>query len=155
MRFFTAIKTFFRVLSDGEFAGNVAEYDRQLTAYSLAVLIAMQREGRLVDFLLENIDSYDDSQVGAACRSIHKNCQKVIKDLVEIGPVRTEKEGSKVTVDDGFDPSAIRLVGKVAGDPPFKGVLRHHGWAASAIRITPPPSGQDPSVITPAEVEIR
>jgi hypothetical protein len=155
MRFITAIKTFFRVLSDGSFAHNVSEYDRQLTAYSLSVLVAMQREGRLVDFLLENIDSYDDAQVGAACRSIHQNCQKVIKDFVEITPVRSEKEGAKVTVEEGFDPSAIRLTGKVSGEPPFKGILRRHGWRAAELRLTPSPAEQDPAIITPAEVEIR
>ncbi|MBI4872514.1 MAG: DUF2760 domain-containing protein [Candidatus Riflebacteria bacterium] len=155
MRIFKAIGAFFRVLTDREFANQLSSLDRQMMSASLAVLTAMQREGRMVDFLLENIDAYDDAQVGAACRSIHQNCQKVIKDLVEVAPVRDEREGSKVTVEEGFDPSAIRLVGKVSGDPPFKGILRHHGWMAKAVHLTPPQAEQDPAVITPAEVELK
>lgn len=155
MRLFTAFKTFFRVLSDGNFAGQVSALDRQMTAASLAVLVAMQREGRMVDFLLEEIDAYDDAQVGAACRQIHKSCQKVVRELVEVGPVRAEREGSKVTIEEGFDPSAIRLVGRVSGSPPFKGILKHHGWRATEVRLAPVPNEQDPNVITPAEVEIR
>ena len=155
MRIFTAIKAFFRVLSDADFARNVSELDRQMTATSLAILVALQREGRMIDFLLEDITGFDDEQVGAAAKEIQRKCQKVIKDFVEVAPVREEREGAKVTVDEGFDPSAIRLVGKVSGDPPFKGVLTHHGWQARAVHISPIPAGQDPAIITPAEVEIR
>ncbi len=155
MSIILAIKTFFRVLFDREFAGKVAGLDRQMTAASLALLVAMQREGRLIDFLLEDIDSFSDAQVGAAARSVHKNCRKVVQELVEVGPVRTEDEGARVRVEKDFDPSAIRLVGNVKGDPPFEGTLKHHGWRAQEVRIVTPPLGQDERVITPAEVEIR
>ncbi|MBI3892190.1 MAG: DUF2760 domain-containing protein [Candidatus Wallbacteria bacterium] len=155
MRIFSAFSTFFRVLSDGEFAGRVAELDRQMTAASLAILVALQREGRMIDFLLEDIANLDDEQVGAAAKEIQRKCQKVIKDFVEVVPVREEREGKPITIEEGFDPSAIRLVGKVSGNPPFKGVLTHHGWKAKEVRLSPIPAGQDATVITPAEVEIR
>ncbi|MBI4867455.1 MAG: DUF2760 domain-containing protein [Candidatus Wallbacteria bacterium] len=155
MQILSAFKAFFRILSDADFARQVDELDRQTTAASLAILVALQREGRMIDFLLEDIANLDDDQVGAAAKEIQRKCQKVIKDFVVVAPVRDEREGSKITVEDGFDPSAVRLVGKVAGDPPFKGVLTHHGWKAKEVRISPIPPGQDPTIITPAEVEIR
>jgi hypothetical protein len=69
--------------------------------------------------------------------------------------VRQEPEGAVVEVPPGFDPSAIRLIGNVRGSPPFKGVLKHHGWRVAEIKMSSPPSGQDLRVVAPAEVEVR
>jgi hypothetical protein len=54
----------------------------------------------------------------------------------------------------GFDPSAIRLVGNVTGNPPFKGKLIHHGWRVKGYNIPKVPEGQDDLVLVPAEVEL-
>jgi hypothetical protein len=37
----------------------------------------LQERGRLVDFLMEDITSYDDAQVGAAARVVHQGCKAV------------------------------------------------------------------------------
>jgi hypothetical protein len=120
----------------------------------LRMLTILQREGRLVDFFLEEIDAYTDEQVGAAVRDIHRNCRKALLEHVVLQPVLPEAEGAQVTVPAGFDASAVRVTGNVTGSPPFTGTLRHHGWRVKDLRITPPPAGQDEFVIHPAEVEL-
>ncbi len=121
---------------------------------AVQVLSIFQKKGRLIDFLQEDISSYEDSQIGAAVRNIHKGCREALLEHMNIEPVMKETEGSDVTVEEGFDPSAIRVTGNVAGSPPFKGVLRHNGWRVSETVIPPLPKNQDLSVIEPAEVEI-
>jgi len=121
---------------------------------AVQVLSILQKKGRLIDFLQEDITGYEDSQIGAAVRNIHKGCKEAIAEYVMIEPLMKEAEGSDITVEEGFDPSAIRLTGNVAGDPPFKGVLRHCGWRVASTTIPALPKNQDLSVIEPAEVEM-
>jgi hypothetical protein len=118
------------------------------------LLALMQKEGRLLDFLQEEIAGYSDGQVGAAVRNIHASCRRVLAEHVGLAPVMEGEEDSAVTVTAGFDPSRVRLIGNVTGEPPFSGVLRHHGWRATALRLPRAPAGFDPSVIAPAEVEL-
>lgn len=118
------------------------------------VLAMLQKKGRLIDFLQEDISGYEDGQIGAAVRNIHKGCREAIDEYVNIEPVMKETEGDDITVEDGFDPSVIRLTGNVVGSPPFKGVLRHCGWRASTTAMPPLPKNQDASIIEPAEVEM-
>ncbi|MBM3993925.1 MAG: DUF2760 domain-containing protein [Planctomycetes bacterium] len=120
----------------------------------ILLLTLMEREGRLVDFLLENIDGYDDQSLGAGVRKIHKDCQKVLKEHLEMEPVLKGEEQTPVTVPAGFDPSAVRLTGNVTGSPPFTGTLIHHGWRVTKIKVNQPPEGHDAFVLHPAEVEL-
>jgi hypothetical protein len=120
---------------------------------ALRLLGLLQEEGRLVDFLEEDLSGYPDAQVGAAARGIHEGCRKALRARVTLEPVLRGAEGDGVTVEPGFDPAAIRLTGNVSGVPPFRGVLRHPGWRVTATTL-PPRRGLDPHVIAPAEVEI-
>jgi hypothetical protein len=120
----------------------------------LRLLALLQREGRLLDFLLEDIQAYSDDQVGAAVRDIHRLCQNAIKEHLTLAPVLSQPEGAAVEVPAGFDPSAIRLTGNVTGQPPFRGTLRHPGWRVQELKLDPPPEGQDELVLMPAEVEL-
>ena len=124
------------------------------TAEPLRLLALLQREGRLVDFLMEDIQSFSDQQVGQAVREIHRQCRKILDEHLVLEPVLTQREGEQATVPAGFDPSAIRLVGNVTGQPPFTGTLAHRGWRVRQIKLAPPPAGQDEHVIMPAEVEL-
>lgn len=124
------------------------------TDAAVQLLALFQREGRLVDFLREDIQPYDDSQIGAAVREIHKACRQVLTEHLTLEPVLSGTEGDEVTVPQGFDPSAIRLTGNVSGEPPFHGSLRHAGWRATQVKLPSQPAGQDPKIVTPAEVEI-
>jgi hypothetical protein len=120
---------------------------------ALRLLASLQEDGRLVDFLTEEIASYSDEQIGAATRGIHGACAKALRACVTLEPVLAGREDDAITVPAGFDPATIRLTGNVHGDPPFTGTLRHAGWRAAGVSI-PARSGLDPKIIAPAEVEI-
>ena len=120
---------------------------------ALRLLGLLQEEGRLVDFLEENLEPYPDDQVGGAVRAIHEGCRKALHAQFALEPVLRGAEGENVTVDAGFDAAAVRLTGNVAGVPPFRGVLRHGGWRVTSATL-PERQGIDPRVIAPAEVEI-
>jgi len=120
---------------------------------ALRLLGVLQEEGRLVDFLQENIAPYSDQQVGAATRGIHESCAKALRSCVTLEPVLPGREDEPVTVPAGFDPAAVRLVGNVQGEPPFTGTLRHAGWRVTRI-VIPERKGLDPRIVAPAEVEI-
>jgi len=127
---------------------------KPITDAAVQLLALFQREGRLVDFLREDIQPYDDTQIGAAVREIHKACRQVLAEHLTLEPVLNGQEGDEVTVPQGFDPSTIRLTGNVSGEPPFRGSLRHAGWRAAQVKLPAQPAGQDPKIIAPAEVEI-
>ncbi len=118
------------------------------------VLSLLQREGRLIDFLQEDIEPYDDAQIGAAVREVHRGCRTVLKDSFGLVPVLDAREGTEVEVDEDFDPARIKLTGNVHGEPPFRGVLRHCGWQAAEIRLPVQTGDVDRRVIAPAEVEV-
>jgi hypothetical protein len=124
------------------------------TGAAVQLLAILQREGRLLDFLQEDVDAYSDAQIGAAVRDIHRGCKKALAEHMPLEPVLREPENAQVRVDPGFDPSRIRLVGNVVGEPPFTGALRHHGWRIAKVTLPSPPRGTDPSVVAPAEVEL-
>src|SRR4029077_6144348 len=86
----------------------------------LRLLALLQREGRLVDFLLEDIQAYPDAQIGAAVRDIHRQCRRLLNEHLVLEPVLPQAEGATVEVPPGFDPSAIQLTGNVTGQPPFR-----------------------------------
>lgn len=120
----------------------------------IRLLGLLQREARLLDFLMENIAPYADDQIGASVKDIHAKAQAVLKKHLTLEPVMGQGEGAKVTVQAGFDPSAVRLVGNVSGQPPFSGTLQHAGWRVKAVTLPKPGDGQDEFVLMPAEVEL-
>lgn len=119
---------------------------------ALRLLALLQTEARLVDFLMEDIAAAQDVQVGQAVREIHKKGQLVLKQHLTLVPILADAE--TVTVPKGFDPSAIRVVGNVTGEPPFTGKLEHPGWKVTELKLPPIPEGQNPFVIQPAEVQL-
>ena len=121
---------------------------------ALAMLALLQREGRLVDFLQESIDDYDDADIGAAVRDIHRGCRKVLAEYLTLEAVMPGDEDDEIKVPAGFDPAEIRLVGETKGEPPFAGVLRHHGWRVTRTKLPSLSDGVDRAVLAPAEVEI-
>jgi hypothetical protein len=121
---------------------------------ALALLGLLQREGRLVDFLRESIEGYGDADIGAAARDIHRGCKKVVDDHFKLEAVMPGQEDDKVQVPKGFDPSEIRIIGEAKGEPPFTGVLRHHGWRAIEATLPTLAEGVDRAVVAPAEVEL-
>lgn len=128
---------------------------RQDQRLFLHMISMLQRKGRLIDFFAEDLESYDDAQIGAAVREIHATCRREVEKSLSLKPVIGAMEGETVTVEAGFDPGSVKLVGNVSGEPPFSGVLRHRGWQAGKMEMPTFSGDQDPSVIAPAEVEIE
>src|SRR5206468_10632495 len=136
----------FRLLFNAAFAGQVASGLKELEksqakpvpakvpvrelapervhASGLFVLSALQREGRLIDFLEQDVTGFSDEDVGAAARVVHGGCRKVIEQFFEFEPAVKGDEGISMSVPAGFDPQRIRLTGNVTGKPPFKGTLK-------------------------------
>jgi len=180
MRVFVAIRAFFRALVDGDFARRVAlllggasvseapaqarpeataapakaKTERRSDAISL--LAALEREGRLVDFLQESLEGYNDAQIGAAARDVHRDCAAVLRRMFALEPVLAETEGAVVEVPSGYDTGVYRLTGNVTGQPPFRGTMIHHGWRATACQV-PAFSGsrEGALVVAPAEIELK
>ena len=126
-------RIFRRCLKDGEFRRQAAELGRKgreevERAGAVRIVAQFQEEGRLVDFLMEDMGKFDDARVGAAARSIHGRCRAVLEEAFSLKPVLEGKEGAEVTVREGFDPLSVRLEGNVGAKPPFKGILRHPGY---------------------------
>jgi hypothetical protein len=181
-RLWLAWAYFFRVLFDGVFAARVQALDEgapgpDLSASTAAepppvtpaiaaatapaassdaalqLLALFQREGRLIDFLQQDVSTFSDADIGAAARVVHDGCRKALSTHVAIHPVRSEREGGAVTLD-AIEPNAVKLVGNVSGSAPFRGTLRHRGWRVESVRLPEPVPGHDPRVLAPAEVEL-
>jgi hypothetical protein len=121
---------------------------------ALQLLSLFQRDARLLDFAMEDLSGYSDADIGSAARVVHEGCRKVVSEHFSIEPVRSETEGSRITLDEGFDAAAIRLTGNVVGKAPFHGSLSHRGWRVTDVRLPKLASGHDATVLAPAEVEL-
>lgn len=121
---------------------------------ALQLLGLLQQDGRFIDFLQEDVAAYSDADIGAAARIVHDGCRKVLRNHFELAPVRSENEGSRLTIQAGFDPNALRLTGNVVGSAPFTGTLVHRGWRVTEVRLPKLADGHDVSVVAAAEVEL-
>ena len=121
----------------------------------LHVLSVLQREGRLLDFLSEDLAPFEDAQIGAAVRNIHEGCNTALRKYLSPAPVTATAEGETMTVEPGFDPAAVKLIGNVVGEPPFQGVVKHRGWRVEKLQMPTFTETGDPKIIAPAEIEIE
>jgi hypothetical protein len=178
-----AVGTFFSILGDGEFAARVQRLRsgapmpaspapvaaptpapapqpapvvlKQATPdAALQLLGLLQRDARFVDFVEEDVANYSDADIGAAARVVHGGCRTVLREHFTIRPVRDEAEGSRITLPEGFDATAVRVTGNVVGKAPFTGSLSHRGWRVEEIRLPRLAESHDAKVIAPAEVEL-
>jgi hypothetical protein len=121
---------------------------------ALQLLGLLQRDARFIDFVEEDVAGYSDADIGAAARVVHGGCRTVLREHFTIRPVREEAEGSRVTLPEGFDATAVRLTGNVVGKAPFTGSLSHRGWRVDDVRLPKLAASHDASVIAAAEVEL-
>ncbi len=132
------------------------ELSLSVEAGAVQMLAILQRQGRLIDFLQEDLRMYDDAQIGTAVRNIHEGCRQALIEHVKLEPIFEEVEGSPVTVQPGFDTRAVRLTGDVVGEPPFRGALRHRGWRVVRIDLPKQVYGRDKEmIVAAAEVEVN
>ncbi len=167
-----AVRCFLAILRTGRLDGGLAaelgleepaprrpapiERERTETAAegALRILGLLQREGRLVDFLMEDISAYPDDQVGAAVRDVHRECAAALRRCLRLVPVIDGVEGTYVRLGSAGE-AEVRFLGNVPlGARPEGGILRHKGWRAASIEL-PPATGEDPTLLAPAEVEVE
>ena len=123
----------------------------------VAFLALLQEQGRLVDFVKEDVAAASDQQLGAAARVVHAGCRKVLEEYFDIATVQTGNEGDNVVLVNGYDAAAHRLLGAVPENPPYTGKLLHPGWLARSVklpRVTGTTEQRPWPVLAPAEVEI-
>lgn len=163
MSLLIAIKTFFKAWKEPNQARKFLENEQKKEipkkdecdkGSHLQLLALLQESSRLVDFLKEDISSFSDDQIGVIVRKIHADSAKSLEEIVTIRPIREESEGSLIQIERGYDPSLIKVIGKVTGEPPFSGVLIHKGWKAHKKSL-PKKLIEQKEVIYPAEVEVN
>jgi hypothetical protein len=121
---------------------------------ALQILAILQRDSRLLDFLMEDIGSYSDEQIGAAVRELHDQCRDSVSRYVTLQPVIDGVEGT-FTQAPSKDPNLVKFVGNVPATPPSGGILRHKGWRAAKVDLPSLPTKQDAAILAPAEIEIE
>ena len=121
---------------------------------ALQLLALLQRDARLIDFTQESLSGYSDADIGAASRVVHEGCAKVLREHFAIAPVRAEAEGSRITLQAGFDAAAVRLTGNVVGQAPFTGTLGHRGWRVTEARLPQLTDDKAAAILAQAEVEL-
>ena len=181
-RLLLAFRAFFLVLFYAETAGRVKEaLDRRASepqgesaqipkmapakkpakprirrSEAVTLLASLQREARFVDFIQESLAGYSDAQIGAAVRDVHRGCEAVLHRVFALRPVVAGDEDADIEVERGFDAGRFQLVGNVAGEPPFRGRLVHHGWEATQCDLaTWTGSDAAANVVAPAQVEVK
>lgn len=183
MRFFYAIKVFFQILFSAEAARKVhlalypavpdVEIDSQtktaektaekvekkivekpLRSDALTLLAALQREARFIDFLQENIQPYDDAQIGVIVRDVHRGCAEVVKRMFNVQPLTEVPEGQKISLDAPVNPQVFQLIGKTpTSSDAVSGTVVHPGWKAESCNV-PVWSGTEDAIRVIAPVEI-
>ncbi|MGI4846922.1 MAG: DUF2760 domain-containing protein [Janthinobacterium lividum] len=123
-------------------------------AAALQLLSLLQRDARLIDFSEEDLTGYEDADIGAAARVVHEGCRKVLREHFTIVPVRSEAEGTRITLPQGFDAASTRLTGNVTGVAPFTGTLNHRGWRVDNTRLPQLAQAHDATILAPAEVDL-
>jgi hypothetical protein len=121
---------------------------------ALQMIAILQRDSRLVDFLMEDISGYADDQVGAAVRELHDQCRDSLARYIHLEPVIDGVEGTFAKAP-SKDPNVVKFVGNVPAKPPAGGTLRHKGWRAAKVDLPALSPKQDATIVAPAEIEIE
>jgi hypothetical protein len=119
---------------------------------ALQFLGILQRDARLVDFLMEDISGYADDQVGAAVRQLHNDARDSVSRYFALQPVIDGVEGTYAKAPG--DAALVKFTGNVPAKTPAGGTLRHRGWRASKAEL-PNLGKMDAALIAPAEIEIE
>lgn len=168
-----AFRSFFSILFGGSLAVDIAQafgYTKPMPAKAaepstappkpqfspadgaVQILGILQRDARLIDFLMEDITPYSDEQVGAAVRDIHTQARQSLDRYLKLVPVIDAVEETVVNTS-GVDAASYKLIGNV---PPSgkaaSGLLRHKGWKAEKVDL---PATKPTAILAPAELEIE
>ena len=163
-----AFRSFFSLLFSGRLPGDIAQafgFSKAMPVKApsaavtpgpnegaVQILAILQRDARLVDFLMEDVSGYSDEQVGAAVRDVHAQARQTLDRYLTLRPLLDAVEG-EFTKTEGMDRASVRFVGNVpaSGKAPG-GLLRHKGWKAEKIDL---PKAAMSAVVAPAEIEVE
>ena len=122
---------------------------------ALTLLRVLQREGRFIDFVQQDIAAFSDADVGAAARVVHDGCRAVLHQQLELRAISdvAEDEPSKISDPEEIRSGRWKLTGNVGGAPPHQGFVRHCGWLALQCRLPQSVGNDDPAILCPAELE--
>ena len=121
---------------------------------ALQLLAILQKEGRLIDFINEDVSAFSDEQVAAAARVVHAGVKKALQQHMTFAPVSDTPEGNNINLPADFDKNAYRLMGNITGSGPFNGALVHKGWKVTDFSLPKLADGIDLHVVAAAEVEL-
>jgi hypothetical protein len=135
---------------------NVQLFSQETLQQSAAItlLATLQREARFIDFIQESLAGFSDAQIGAAARTVHDDCAKVLQRFFDLQPIVNQPEESPLEITEG-NASSFQLTGNLSQSFPCQGKLIHSGWKATKIDL-PTWSGQPETalIVAPSEVEI-
>lgn len=119
---------------------------------AVQILAVLQRDARLVDFLMEDLSAFGDEQIGAAARDVQTQARESLSRYLRLEPVIDGVEGTFTKIE-GIAPSQVKLIGNVppSGKAPG-GLLRHKGWKAAKVDL---PQAEPGMVLAAAELEIE
>jgi uncharacterized protein DUF2760 len=121
---------------------------------ALQILGILQRDSRLLDFLMEDLKPYSDDQIGAAVREMHDQCRESLARYITLQPIIDSVEGTFAQAP-SKDPNMVKFIGNVPATPPAGGTLRHKGWRAATIELPALVAGQNTAILAPAELEVE
>lgn len=127
---------------------------------ALQILGILQRDARLLDFLMEDIATYSDDQIGSAVRNVHAQSRESLAKYVKLAPVIDGVEGTFTKPESAGavarEPGAIKFIGNLpAQGKPAGGTLRHKGWRADSVSLPAVSPKQPVSILAPAELEVE
>jgi len=120
---------------------------------AVQILALLQRDARLLDFLMEDLAGYPDAQVGAAAREVQAGARRALLQYLEVEPVLDGTEDQVVTLP-SVDADLVKIVGRAVAAPPVRGTLRHRGWRSARVQLPALPPASARQVIAQAEVEV-
>jgi hypothetical protein len=120
---------------------------------AVQILALLQRDARLLDFLMEDLAGYPDAQVGAAAREVQAGARRALLQYLEVEPVLDGTEDQAVTLP-SVDADLVKIVGRAVAATPVRGTLRHRGWRSARVQLPALPPASARQVIAQAEVEV-
>jgi hypothetical protein len=119
---------------------------------AVQILGILQRESRLIDFLMEDITPYSDEQIGAAVRDVQTQAKQALDRYMKLAPVIDAVEETPVQTA-GLEGASYKLIGNVpANGKASSGLLRHKGWKAEKTDL---PAAKPSAIVAPAELEVE
>lgn len=123
---------------------------------AITLLATLQRDARLIDLIYENLDQYQDAQVGAAARPCLKQCRQSLDRILKIEKLVAATENDVINVPSDASVARYRWIGESPASETGTAKLVHPGWQAASVQL-PQWSGQaaDAEIIAPAQVSAK